>query len=125
RALALHLPFGDVYLHNPGRLRYLWLLVIPVLGALGVQGLIERPLDRLRSLRWLLAGAGLFLGVPLLLGTHPIRFLLLALGTAAAIPVLVALARRARWATWAVVAVLAVELLAGTGWAQSYGGGPV
>jgi len=122
RAAALHLPFGDVYLHNPGRLRYLWLLVIPVLGALGVQGFIDRPLDRVRTLRWLAPGAGLFLVLPLLAGSHPIRFVSLAAGAAVAAPVFVAVGRRVRWAAVALVAVLALELVAGAVWSQLYRG---
>jgi len=126
RAFVLHLPFGDIYLHNPGRLRYLWLMAIPVLGALGVQGFLERPLPVRDALRWLAAGAAVFLGLPLLLGTHPIRFLLLAIGVALAAPALALMAaRRRRWAGVAVVAVLAVELLAGAGWSQAYHGGSV
>ncbi|MEX2406227.1 MAG: hypothetical protein WD834_02720, partial [Actinomycetota bacterium] len=35
RALVLAIPFGDVLLHNPGRLRFLAFLVVPVLGAIG------------------------------------------------------------------------------------------
>jgi len=42
RDLVLGLPFGDVYLHNPGRLRYLIVLVVPVLGALGLQSFLDR-----------------------------------------------------------------------------------
>jgi len=125
RGVALRLPFGDVYLHNPGRLRYLWLLVIPVLGALGVQGFIERPMDRARTLRWLAPGAALFLVLPLLLGSHPIRFVSLAVGIALAAPVFVALGRRERWAAGAVIAVLAVELVAGAVWSQQYRGSTV
>jgi hypothetical protein len=126
RSLVLHLPFGDIYLHNPGRLRYLWLMVIPVLGALGVQAFLERPLPARRALPWILAGAALFLGLPLLLGTHPIRFLLPAVAVLLAVPALVWLAARPRrWAPFAVVGVLTVELLAGAVWAQSYHGPPM
>ena len=39
RSLVLALPFGDVYLHNPGRLRYVAVLAIPILAAAGLQGL--------------------------------------------------------------------------------------
>jgi hypothetical protein len=123
RSIVLHLPFGDIYLHNPGRLRYLWLLVIPVLGALGVQGFLERPLPVRRALLWIGAGAAFFLGLPFLLGIHPIRFLLPAVAVMLAAPALAWMAaRRKRWAPLAVVGVLTVELLAGAVWAQSYHG---
>jgi Bacterial membrane protein YfhO len=126
RALVLHLPFGDIYLHNPGRLRYLWLLIVPVLGALGVQGFLERPLPIRKAARWVAAGAVAFIGVPMLLGTHPSRFLMVIAGALLAAPALVWMAaRRRRWASIAVVGVLAVELLAGAAWSQSYHGGVV
>ncbi|HEY7280882.1 MAG TPA: YfhO family protein [Actinomycetota bacterium] len=126
RALVLHLPFGDIYLHNPGRLRYLWLLIVPVLGALGVQGFLERPLPIRRAARWVAPGAVAFIGVPMLLGTHPSRFVLVIAGALLAAPALVWMAaRRKRWASIAVVGVLAVELLAGAAWSQTYQGGTV
>lgn len=125
RNLLLRLPFGDVYLHNPGRLRYLMLLVVPVLGAVGIQSF----LDRLPSLRegawWLGAGAALFLGLPLVFGAHPWRFLLFGIGILLTVPVLVWLLRGRRWAVTAVVGVLAVELLASAVWSSVYEGGTV
>ena len=33
RSLMLQIPFGDVYLHNPGRLRYVAVLALPILAA--------------------------------------------------------------------------------------------
>jgi hypothetical protein len=50
RDLVLRIPYGDVYLHNPGRLRYLAYLVVPALGAIGLQGLADRPPGLRRSL---------------------------------------------------------------------------
>ena len=38
RSLMLEIPFGDVYLHNPGRLRYVVVLALPILAAAGLQG---------------------------------------------------------------------------------------
>ena len=40
RGLFLRIPFGDVYLHNPGRMRYLAVIAIPVLGAIGIQACV-------------------------------------------------------------------------------------
>ena len=51
QTLLLKLPFGDVYLHNPGRMRYLSMIAIPVLGATGLQGLRDRPMTA-RHARW-------------------------------------------------------------------------
>ena len=94
RDLVLRLPFGDVYLHNPGRLRYLMLLVVPVLGAVGLQGFLER-LPSLREAAWWMGGAAaLFLALPVLLGAHPERFVVFALGMAATVPVMLALFHR-------------------------------
>jgi hypothetical protein len=125
RALALRLPFGDVYLHNPGRLRYLLFLIVPVLGALGIQGMLERPLPSWRAATaWLSAGIVFFLGLPLLFGANAQRYVLLAIGIAVAAPVLVLVGRR-RWAPVVLVGVLAVELLAGAVYSQVYSGGTV
>jgi len=125
RRVALSLPFGDVYLHNPGRLRYLMFIAIPVLGALGIQGLIERPLPLRHAVKWIGAGVAIFLVAPLVLGAHPVRLLLLVAGVAGAFPVLVALGRGRRWASLAVVGVLTAELLGSALYSQVYQGGTV
>ena len=71
RRLVLAIPFGDVYLHNPGRLRYVLVLALPILAAAGLQGLLERPLSHRAAVGWL-AGAGFaFVGWPLLAGGEP------------------------------------------------------
>ncbi len=125
RTLVLHLPFGDVYLHNPGRIRYVALIVAPVLGALGIQGFIDRPPSLREALRWVGAGAAVFLILPLVLGAKPERFVVLALGAAALVPVVVALSRRRRWAAVGVVSVLSLELMGGALWSSAYQGGTV
>jgi hypothetical protein len=125
RSFVLNLPFGDVYLHNPGRLRYLALLAAPVLGAIGFQGFLDR-LPTAREAFWLLgAGAALFLATPLALGATPRRFIVLAIGIAAAAPVFVQLLRRRRWAVVALPLVLAAELVGGALWSSAYHGGVV
>src|SRR5213076_2016954 len=96
RSLVLHLPYGDVYLHNPGRLRYLMILVVPILGALGIQGLIERPAPLRRIAPWLFAGMALFLVAPLVLGAFPKRYLLLMIALPLAFAALVWLANPVR-----------------------------
>jgi hypothetical protein len=125
RSLVLQIPYGDVYLHNPGRLRYLAYLTVPVLAAVGVQALIDRPLPRKRLARWLAAGAVLWLALPVALGASPTRFILLAIGIVAAVLVLLALGDRRRWAAVAVPLVLAGELAAAAAFAQLYQGGTV
>lgn len=125
RDLVLRLPFGDVYLHNPGRLRYLILLVVPVLGALGLQSFMDR-LPAGREAAWWLGGAvALFVGVPVALGANPPRFVIFTLAVAATAPVLVALTRGRRWAAAALPAILAVDLLSGALWSSAYTGGTV
>ncbi len=121
RWLLLHVPFGDVYLHNVGRLRYLSVIALPVLGAVGLQGLCDIKMTRRTTVRWLSGGVGLFLVFPLLMGAHPIRYSVFAVALVAAVPALLFLAtRRFRWAKIAVITVLAAELLAsglyGSGW---------
>jgi hypothetical protein len=125
RSLVLHLPYGDVYLHNPGRLRYLMLLVVPVLGALGIQGIIERPATRRVLWPWLAAGVALFLLVPLGLGAIAVRYAQLAVAALAAIPALLALGERRKLASFAVLGVLAVELVGGVAYSQAYRGGTI
>ena len=124
RSFALNLPFGDVYLHNVNRLRYLLLLVVPVLGALGIQGFLERPPPVKRALAWVGAGVALWLVVPVAVGAHPVRFVLLAIAAAAAVPALAWLGRHRR-AGLVVVAVLALELVGSAAYSQSYDGGTV
>ncbi len=125
RDLVLRLPFGDVYLHNPGRLRYLIFLVGPVLGAIGLQGFLDRSPSRREAASWLGGAAALFLVVPLALGAHPQRFVVFALGLVLSVPVLLALFRGKRWAMLALPVVLAVELLGGALWSSDYRGGTV
>lgn len=126
RSLLLHVPFGDVYLHNVGRLRYLSMVSLPVLGAVGLQGLFEAPMGRRRALQWLGAGVGLFLIFPLVMGGRPIRFSVFAVSLIAALPALFFLAtRRFGWAKIGVVGVLCAELLAGGLYASGWQGGTI
>jgi hypothetical protein len=125
RRLALDLPFGDVYLHNPGRLRYVAFLVLPALGALGLQSFLERPPSRREAAWWIGGAIAVFVVVPVALGARPIRYLLLAVGLAATAPVLLALFRSRAWARAALVGVLTAELLGGAIWSSVYNGGVV
>jgi hypothetical protein len=125
RAAVTRLPFGDVYLHNPGRLRYAAFLVVPLLGAIGVQSLLDRRPSFRESLRWLAIGTGVFLALPLILGAKPQRLLILAAGIALLIVLVRALANGRRWAGAAIVGVLCAELVAGALWSSAYQGGTV
>jgi hypothetical protein len=125
RNVVLRLPFGDVYLHNPGRLRYAALLVIPVLGALGLQSFLDRVPSAREARAWIGGAAILVLVLPILLGANPVRYVLPVLGMAATAGVLVALFRGRSWARVALPAVLAVELLASALWSSAYTGGTV
>jgi hypothetical protein len=126
RSLALRIPFGDVYLHNPGRLRYVAVLAIPVLVAAGIQGLLDRPLSSRSAAAWLALAFGLFVAWPALLG-NPVRYLMAGLALLAVAPVLFGLATgRWRWASGVVlVGAIAVELLASAVYAQIYEGGTI
>jgi hypothetical protein len=127
RSLVLEIPFGDVYLHNPGRLRYVAVLALPVLAAAGLQGLVERPLSPRAAMTWLGAGAFSFVGWPLLAGGSVVRFAMVAAVLLASGPLLYGVGtRRWRWASSsALVGVLTVELLASAVYAQSYEGGTI
>ena len=127
RALVLRIPFGDVYLHNPGRLRYVAVLALPILAAAGLQGLVERPLSPRAAIAWLGAAALTVVAWPLLAGGSLVRFAMVAAVLVAAAPLLYGMAtRRWRWASAsAVVGVLTVELLGSAVYAQSYEGGTI
>ena len=126
QTLLLRVPFGDVYLHNPGRMRYLSMIAIPVLGAVGLQGLRDRPMTQRHARRLLGAGAALLLGLPLVAGGTPYRFVLLAVAMLAAVPVLYRLATtRARWSMTAVVVIAGAELLASAVFSSLYQGGTI
>jgi hypothetical protein len=123
RSLMTHVPFGSVYLHNPGRLRYLAVVAVPVLGAVGIQGLIDRPLPWRRAALWLGAGVMMWLGMPLVGGAIVVRLAFLAACLPFAVAALALLAtRRVAWAATAVVGVLAVELMASAVFSQGYQG---
>jgi hypothetical protein len=125
RSLVLALPFGDVYLHNPGRLRYLAFLVVPVLGAIGIQGLLGR-LPSFREAMWWVGGtAAVAFALPLALGADPGRFVVFTLGALALVLAIWFLLRGKRWGPIAIVGVLALELLAGALWSSMYEGGTV
>ena len=120
RSLVLKVPFGDVYLHNPGRMRYLAVIAIPVLGAIGIQGLRDEPMTARRATRWLAAGALLWLGIPIVMRAYPVHYVFLAVALIVAGFALHALAtRRTTWAWAAVAAVLVVELLGSAMWSHA------
>ena len=126
QTLLLRLPFGDVYLHNPGRMRYLSMIAIPVLGAVGLQGLRDRPMSAPQARRVLGGGVALLLGLPLVAGGKPDRFILLALAMLAAVPALFWLATaRKHWAMGAIVVIVGVELFASAVYSGLYQGGTI
>ena len=125
RSFVLALPFGDVYLHNPSRLRYLAFLIVPALGAIGIQWLLdERPAFG-DAMRWVGAGLIVFLVFPLVMGARLGRLTIFALASVAVVGVVWSLARGRRWAPLALCAVLCAELLAGAIWSSVYRGGTV
>ena len=125
RSFALSLPFGDVYLHNPSRLRYLAFLIIPALGAVGIQWFLDRRPSFGEAMRWIGAGLGVFLIFPLIMGARPGRLTIFAIASVAVVGVVWALARRRHWAPVALCAILGAELLIGAIWSSMYHGGTV
>jgi hypothetical protein len=127
RSVVLEIPFGDVYLHNPGRLRYVAVLALPILAATGLQGLVDRPLSRRAALGWLGAAGFAFVLWPLAAGGSVVRFAMFAVVLLAAAPLLFGFAtRRWRWASlMAIVGLLTVELLGSAVYAQVYEGGTI
>jgi hypothetical protein len=127
RAVVLEIPFGDVYLHNPGRLRYVAVLALPVLAAAGLQGLVERPLPPRAATAWLGGAVFTFVAWPLLAGGSVVRFAMAAAALLVSGPLLYGFGtRRWRWASSsALVGVLTVELLASAVYAHAYEGGTI
>jgi hypothetical protein len=125
RTLVLALPFGDVYLHNPSRLRYLAFLIVPALGAVGIQWVLDRRPAFGEAMRWIGVGLAVFLAFPLLMSARVGRLTVFAIASVAVIGVVWALARGRRWAPIAICAVLCAELLAGAIWSSVYHGGTV
>ncbi len=123
RSLLLRVPFGDVYLHNPGRMRYVVILAVPVLAAAGIQGLRDAPMPWRRAARWIAAGVVLWLLLSLAAGGNPLRFAPLAVAMFVAAPVLaLAAADGMRWAPAALATVLVLDLGAAALYAQSQHG---
>ncbi len=102
RDLLLRVPYGDVLLHNPGRLRYVAVIALPVLAAVGIQGLRDEPLPVHRLAAWLAGGALLWLGVPLVAGGNLVLWVVFGV---ALIPAVIALWLSTRTPLWGVVAV--------------------
>ena len=125
RSFALSLPFGDVYLHNPSRLRYLAFLIVPALGAVGIQWFLDHRPGFGEAMRWIGAGLGVFLIFPLIMGARPGRLTIFAIASVAVVGVVWALARRRHWAPVALCAILGAELLIGAIWSSMYNGGTV
>jgi hypothetical protein len=125
RALVVRIPFGDVYLHNPGRLRYLALIVAPVLGALGIQSLLDRRSSFRELVRWFAAGIGVLLVFPLVAGAKDQRLVVFGVAAAAVLASWWAVATRRRWASLALVGVLVGELLASAIFSNVWQGGTV
>ncbi len=125
RSIVLELPFGDVYLHNPSRLRYLAFLVVPALGAIGIQWILDRRPSFGEAMSWIGAALGVFLVLPLAMGARVGRLVVFAIAAAALVGVVWALTRGRRWATVAICGVLCLELVVGAVWASVYRGGTV
>ena len=125
RSFALSLPFGDVYLHNPSRLRYLAFLIVPALGAIGIQWVLDHRPAFGEAIRWIGAGLAVFLVFPLVMGARVGRLTIFGIASVAVVGVVWAIARGRRWAPAVLCVVLGAELLAGAIWSSMYRGGTV
>ena len=91
------------------RFRYVAVLVLPVLAALGVQSLRDEPLPMYRVLVWCAGAAVLWIGVPLLAGADIARWQLLAAMLVPAVVLIVLTVRSRAWAV-ALPMLVACEL---------------
>jgi hypothetical protein len=114
-------PFSDLYLHEPARLRYGVLLVLPLLAAAGVDAWREASRHRVRMILPGLLAWGL---LPLVFGAEPTRLALPTVGVAATVAVLAASVARPGLMVL-VPALLAVELSANGLIGQTFRGGEV
>jgi hypothetical protein len=112
RDVLVRLPFGDVALHNPGRFRFVALMVLPALAAFGIDGVIAEPPSVRAAAVWVAAAAVVWIGVPLAAGADPARWQLLGLALVPTFVLLLLATRRPAWAP-ALAVLLAVELAAG------------
>jgi hypothetical protein len=116
--VARALPFGDVYLHAPSRLRYGLLVAIPVLAAIGIDAWRAAPPGR--GWRVLAPAAVVWMVLPVVVGVSPPYLVLVWAGAVAAAVALISSARRP--ALVAVVpALVAVELSVGALVGQALG----
>ena len=120
-AVLLFVPFA---LRDAAR-RYLAFLIVPALGAVGIQWFLDRRPSFGEAMRWIGAGLGVFLVFPLIMGARPGRLTIFAIASVAVVGVVLALARRRRWAPVALCAILGAELLIGAIWSSMYHGGTV
>jgi hypothetical protein len=125
REVVLRLPYGDVYLHNPGRLRYAAYIAVPILGAIGVQWLLDERPSLVTVMRTFAAALAVLVIVPLIGGAEPERLIVFAVGIFAVVSIAWALARGRRWAPVALVGILAAELLGAALWSSTYRGGTI
>jgi hypothetical protein len=125
RSWVLALPFGDVYLHNPSRLRYIAFLIVPALGAIGIQWVLDHRPAFGEAMRWIGAGLAVFLVFPLLMGARVGRLTIFVIASVAVVGVVWAIARGRHWAPVVLCVVLGAELLAGAIWSSMYRGGTV
>jgi hypothetical protein len=111
RDLMDRIPFGDTYIHNPGRLRHLAVIALPTLAAVGLHGMIERPLRLRVAALWIVGGAMVFAGLPLLAGGRLAAYLVVLAALPVAAAAFAAAASGRRWGPPVLAGVLAVELL--------------
>ena len=106
--LADRVPLGDFYSHRPGRFVYGVVLVLPLLGAMGLDAFFgASPRDRIR----LLVPAVAVFVVPALLTGGPGTPLILLVGSVVGLSLLWWVTRHERWAALIPVMV-AVEMVA-------------
>jgi hypothetical protein len=104
-------PLLDFYVHFPGRLGLALILVLPILGALGIQAWIEAPRESVgRRLPMVLPGALLWLAWPLAVGVVGAQLPFLVAGSLGAGAALALAAARPALAAL-LPAVLAAELV--------------
>jgi hypothetical protein len=115
RRLALRIGFGELWLRDPYRFRYLLIVAIAGLSGYGLQAWLDLARHRTRTdglLRclWFLPAVAVFAIAPLAAGSPVAPYALFGVGLAIAVPVLLLAVRGVRGAALAIPALVFLEL---------------
>jgi len=110
RGVAAATRLGELWLRSPDRFQYFLMLSFATLAGYGYQAWLEAKRTGLRPVLWFAPSVVVFALWPLLWGSSPGRYVLLAGGTIVLVPLLLLAARGRRWAVTLIPVLVATEL---------------